>query len=85
MDEAYLLLGKSRYYDQRFIPSLEAFNYILYKYPTSQYINHVKIWKEKINIRLGQSETAIVNLKELILENLNVCFQRFNLVRQSPK
>ena len=30
MDEAYLLLGKSRYYDQRFIPSLEAFNYILY-------------------------------------------------------
>ena len=69
MDEAYLLLGKSRYYDQRFIPSLEAFNYILYKYPTSQYINHVKIWKEKINIRLGQSETAIVNLKELILDN----------------
>ena len=69
MDEAYLLLGKSRYYDKRFIPSLEAFNYILFKYPTSQYINHVKIWKEKINIRLGQSETAIVNLKELILDN----------------
>ena len=69
MDEAYLLLGKARYYDQRFIPSLEAFNYILFKYPSSQYINNVKIWKEKINIRLGQSETAIVNLKELILEN----------------
>ena len=69
MDEAYLLLGKSRYYDKRFIPSLEAFNYILFKYPTSQYINHAKIWKEKINIRLGQSETAIVNLKELILDN----------------
>jgi len=69
MDEAYLLLGKARYYDQRFIPSLEAFNYILFKYPSSQYINHVKIWKEKINIRLGQSETAIINLKELILDN----------------
>ena len=26
MDEAHLLLGKSRYYDQRFIPALEAFN-----------------------------------------------------------
>ena len=69
MDEAYLLLGKARYYDRRFIPSLEAFNYILFKYPSSQYINHVKIWKEKINIRLGQSETAIINLKELILDN----------------
>ena len=69
MDEAYLLLGKSRYYDQRFIPSLEAFNYILFKYPSSKYINHVKIWKEKINIRLGQNQRAIVNLKELINEN----------------
>jgi hypothetical protein len=32
IDEAYLLLGKARYYDQRFIPALDAFNYILYKY-----------------------------------------------------
>jgi hypothetical protein len=31
IDEAYLL-GKARYYDQRFIPALDAFNYILYKY-----------------------------------------------------
>ena len=30
IDEAYLLLGKARYFDQRFVPSLEAFNYILY-------------------------------------------------------
>tara|TARA_B100000427_G_scaffold322363_1_gene324252 strand:+ start:2751 stop:5252 length:2502 start_codon:yes stop_codon:yes gene_type:complete len=69
MDEAYILLGKARYYDQRFIPSLEAFNYILFKHPSSQYINHVKIWKEKINIRLGQNQRAIVNLKELINNN----------------
>ena len=26
IDEAYLLLGKARYYDQRFIPALEAFS-----------------------------------------------------------
>jgi hypothetical protein len=25
IDEAYLLLGKARYYDQRFIPALDAF------------------------------------------------------------
>jgi hypothetical protein len=35
IDEAYLLLGKARYYDQRFIPALDAFNYILYKYPVA--------------------------------------------------
>ncbi len=65
-DEAYLLLGKARYFDQRFIPALEAFNYILYKYPTSDKINHAKIWREKVNIRLENEEIAIENLKRLI-------------------
>ena len=69
MDEAYLLLGKSRYFDNRFIPALEAFNYILYKYPTSELINQVKIWKEKVNIRIDQNKYAIDNLKELLEEN----------------
>ena len=44
MDEAYLLLGKARYFDQRFIPALEALNYILYKYPASDKINQAKVW-----------------------------------------
>ena len=68
MDEAYLLLGKSRYFDNRFIPALEAFNYILYKYPTSELINEVKIWKEKVHIRIDQNNYAIDNLKELLEE-----------------
>ena len=66
MDEAYLLLGKARYFDQRFIPALEAFNYILYKYPASDKINQAKIWREKTNIRLDNDELAIKNLKRLI-------------------
>jgi hypothetical protein len=66
MDEAYLLLGKARYFDQRFIPSLEAFNYILYKYPASDKINQAKVWREKTNIRLDNDELAIKNLKRLL-------------------
>lgn len=66
IDEAYLLLGKARYYDQRFVPALEAFNFILYKYPSSDKINHAKIWREKTNIRLENNELAIKNLKRLI-------------------
>lgn len=65
IDEAYLLLGKSRYYDGRFLPAIEAFNYVLYKYPKSSTISEVKVWKEKTNIRLESNETAIDNLKEL--------------------
>lgn len=47
MDEAHLLLGKSRYYDQRFVPALEAFNYILYKYPNSDKIYEAKVWRKQ--------------------------------------
>ncbi|MFV0541909.1 MAG: tetratricopeptide repeat protein [Aestuariibaculum sp.] len=66
IDEAYLLLGKARYFDQRFVPALEAFNYILYKYPASDKINQAKIWREKTNIRLDNNEIAIENLKRLL-------------------
>ncbi|WP_226694788.1 type IX secretion system periplasmic lipoprotein PorW/SprE [Neotamlana sargassicola] len=66
IDEAYLLLGKARYFDQRFIPALEAFNYILYKYPASDKINQAKVWREKTNIRLDNNELAIKNLKRLL-------------------
>lgn len=63
IDESYLLLGKARYYDQRFVPALAAFNNILNKYPTSDKINQVKVWREKTNLRLGSPELAIKNLK----------------------
>lgn len=68
MDEAHLLLGKTRYYDQRFVPALEAFNYILYKYPTSDKIHEIKIWREKTNMRMDNDATAVVNLKKLLAE-----------------
>ncbi len=66
IDEAYMLLGKARYFDQRFIPALDAFNFILSKYPTSNNINRAKVWKAKANIRLNNEEIAIENLEEMM-------------------
>jgi len=66
MDEAHLLLGKSRYYDQRFVPALEAFNYVLYKYPESDKIYEVKIWREKTNMRMENDALAVTNLRRLL-------------------
>ena len=68
IDEAYLLLGKARYFDQRFVPAMEAFNYILYKYPASDKINQARIWREKANLRLENTELAITNLKRLMYQ-----------------
>lgn len=68
IDEAYLLLGKSRYYDKRFIPALDAFNYILYKYPNSSRIDEAKIWREKTNMRLGNDALVIKNITKMLKE-----------------
>ena len=68
IDEAHLLLGQARYYDQRFIPALEAFNYVLYKYPNSSKIYEVKIWREKTNMRLDNDALAVSNLNKLLKE-----------------
>lgn len=64
-DEAFLLLGKNRYFDQRYIPALESFNYILRKYEESDKLNEATIWREKTNLRLDNPELALKNLKTL--------------------
>ncbi|MGB3775525.1 MAG: hypothetical protein WA951_09740 [Leeuwenhoekiella sp.] len=66
IDEAFLLLGKARYFDQRFVRALESFNYILAVYPASNTIAQAKIWKAKTNIRLSNDEIAIADLHELL-------------------
>lgn len=65
-DEAFLLLGKARYFDQRYMPALESFNYILNKYTESDKLNEATIWREKVNIRLQNEELALKNLKRLL-------------------
>ena len=62
IDDAYLLLGKSRYYTERFIPSIEAFNYIINNYPKASLINETRIWRAKANIRIDNPELAIETL-----------------------
>ncbi|WP_317191281.1 type IX secretion system periplasmic lipoprotein PorW/SprE [Galbibacter mesophilus] len=66
IDEAYLLLGKARYYDQRFVPALEAFNYILLKYTDSDIIHQAGIWREKTNLRMENEEVALTNFKKIL-------------------
>jgi len=70
MDEAFLLLGKARYFDQRFFPALEAFNYILTDYPESDRLVTAKVWREKTYMRMGNNELALQNLKKLFREEI---------------
>ncbi|WP_405563746.1 tetratricopeptide repeat protein [Polaribacter sp. Asnod6-C07] len=67
IDDAYLLLGKSRYYQQRFVPAVEAFNYVIANYPQANLIAETKIWRAKTNIRMDNEETAIETMKLLLV------------------
>ena len=69
MDEAYMLLGKARYQDLRFVPAIEAFNYIILKYPDSNLFYDALVWKEKTNLKLDYHGLAIQNLKKIFRDS----------------
>ena len=69
-DDAYLLLGKARYYTQRFIPAIEAYNYIIANYPDADLHYETRVWRAKANVRLGNEEMAIETMN-LLLEILD--------------
>lgn len=66
IDNAYVLLGKSRYYTKRFGPALEAFEYVIKNYDTSDLIYETFIWRAKSNIHIGNTEFALRSLHRLI-------------------
>ncbi len=68
IDDGYLLLGKARYYSKRFVPALEAFNFVILNYPNANLINETKIWQSKTYLRLQNEEQAVENLKLLLKE-----------------
>ena len=66
IDDAYLLLGKSRYYTERFIPAIDAYNYIIANYPNASLLNETKIWRAKAHIRIENEELAIETMEILL-------------------
>jgi len=71
IDDAYLLLGKARYYSQRFVPSLEAFNFVLENYTENDLKDETRVWQAKTLVRIQNEELALETLQYL-LKNLNL-------------
>jgi len=69
IDDAYLLLGKTRYYSQRFIPALEAFNFILGNYTDLPLRDETKIWQAKTLVRLQNEKLATETLDILLQDD----------------
>ncbi|MDO6736743.1 tetratricopeptide repeat protein [Wenyingzhuangia sp. 2_MG-2023] len=66
IDEAYLLLGKSRYYTKRFGPALESFEYIIKNYPEASLIYETVVWRAKSNIHIDNVDFGKKALHRLL-------------------
>ena len=66
INEAYLLLGKSRFFDKRYISALQAFNYLIKQNDKSDLWVEAFYWKTLININLEQFDTAISSVNKLL-------------------
>lgn len=62
IEQAYFLLGKARYYDRRFFPALEAFTFLMDEYRGKAIYDQGRLWREKTNLRLGNTAIALENL-----------------------
>ena len=71
IDNAYLLLGKARYYSQRFIPALEAFEYVIKHYPTADLNTEAQVWRAKTLLRINNEDVALQAL-ELVLKRAKI-------------
>ena len=76
IDEAYLLLGKSRYYLQRFITALESFTFGIENYPNANLYRETKIWKAKAHVRLQNEKLAIETLRS-VLRSIEISDEEF--------
>lgn len=66
IDDAYLLLGKARYYSGRFVPALEAFDFILENYPEANLAQEAQIWHAKTRLRLRNPRQALLSMRKLL-------------------
>ncbi len=65
MDEAMLLLGMSRYYDQRYLAAMDAFNYALDNYYDTNLRNELLLWRAKTLLKLGNTRLARYKLLQI--------------------
>jgi len=70
IDKAYLLLGKGRYYKSKFLPALEAFNYIKLNFRSGKVYYDALLWSARTQIELANYSLAANEINE-ILDNPN--------------
>tara|TARA_B100001093_G_scaffold520521_1_gene617566 strand:+ start:2166 stop:4652 length:2487 start_codon:yes stop_codon:yes gene_type:complete len=71
IENAYFLLGKARYYDQRFVPALEAFTKVLSQSRSESNKALANIWIAKIYYRTDNIERAQSQLLNVKIDRID--------------
>lgn len=69
--DAYLMLGRARYLDQRYVQAIDAFNQVYKLNIENEVWKRSVIWKARSNIRLEQELVAVELLQELLKNKKN--------------
>ena len=65
ISNAYLLLGKARYFNGRYLQSIEAFTYLIKNMFGSKQAIEAEIWRAKSYLALGQYDRAVKEFKNI--------------------
>jgi len=63
--KAYLLLGKARYFNGRYLQAVEAFTYIIKNMSDSNEAIEAELWRTKSYLEMGQNERAARELTNI--------------------
>lgn len=67
IDDAYLLIGKSRVYRRMWFPALEAFNYIIVEFPDEGLLYEARLWAARTYVQTGNFAGAQEQFDKLYL------------------
>lgn len=63
--KAYLILGKARYYNGKYLQAIEAFTYLIKNMANAEQTVEAELWRAKSYLAMGQHDRAIRELTNL--------------------
>lgn len=70
ISKAYLLLGKARYFNGRYLPAIEAFSYLIKNMPQAQEAKEAELWRAKTYLALKQHLRAARELQNITVNEV---------------
>lgn len=68
IDNCYVLIGKSRFYQRDYLKALETFNFVLLEYPKEEAVYEAKMWAAKCKTALGNTLAAKEDFENIYRE-----------------